>query len=90
MSSLKSIFKNLEKCGGKTDHLLIEKAYKFAEKAHASQKRLSGEPVIKHPLFVTEFLSKLCLDDVTISVALLHDVCEDTPYKISDIEDNFG
>lgn len=90
MSSLRSILKNLEKCEGKTDHLLIEKAYKFAEKAHTSQKRLSGEPVIKHPLFVAEFLSKLCLDDVTISAALLHDVCEDTSYKISNIEDNFG
>jgi len=90
MSSLKKILKNLEKCEGKTDHLLIEKAYKFAEKAHNGQKRLSGEPVIKHPLFVADFLSKLCLDDKTICSALLHDVCEDTPYKISDIQDNFG
>ena len=30
-------------------YLLVEKAYHFAEKAHAGQKRKSGEPYFIHP-----------------------------------------
>ena len=30
----------------------MEKAYRFAEEAHAGQKRKSGEPYFTHPCFV--------------------------------------
>ena len=36
---------------------IIEKAYKLAEKYHASQKRNSGEPYITHPLAVADILA---------------------------------
>ena len=38
---------------------LVEKAYHFAEKAHAGQLRKSGEPYFVHPLTVAGILAKL-------------------------------
>ena len=40
---------------------LVEKAYRFAEKAHAGQLRKSGEPYFVHPLTVAGILAKLML-----------------------------
>jgi len=57
---------------------LIKKAYDYAEKAHADQKRLSGEPYICHPLEVACIIADLSLDKDTVVAGLLHDVIEDT------------
>lgn len=56
---------------------LLRKAFEYAQKAHAGQKRLSGEPYIIHPLQVAKTLVELRLDAPTIAAALLHDVLED-------------
>lgn len=69
---------------------LVEKAYLFAEKAHRGQHRNSGEDYIQHPLEVAKILLELEMDEATIAAALLHDVVEDTPYTIEDIEREFG
>lgn len=69
---------------------LAEKAYYFAEKAHRGQLRNSGEDYIQHPLEVAKILLELEMDEATIAAALLHDVVEDTPYTIEDIEKEFG
>lgn len=69
---------------------LIKAAFELAEKAHRGQKRESGEPYIQHPLNVALALTKMNLDTETIAAALLHDVVEDTPYSIEDIEKQFG
>lgn len=69
---------------------LIKAAYEFAWRAHREQKRASGEPYIQHPLNVALMLTKMNLDTETIAAALLHDVAEDTPHTIKDIEDGFG
>ncbi len=69
---------------------LINKAYQFALKAHAGQKRLSGEPYITHPLGVAYILADLELDLITIIAALLHDVLEDTSCRYEEIEKEFG
>lgn len=68
----------------------IELAYDFAENAHSSQKRASGEPYISHPAQVAMILMDLNMDAATIQAGLLHDVIEDTPYEYSDIEEKFG
>lgn len=68
----------------------IERAYEFAEKAHSSQKRASGEPYISHPTQVALILMDLNMDAATIQAGLLHDVIEDTPYEYADIEREFG
>lgn len=85
------ILKNiLESPGGKINPKLIEKAYKFAEKAHAGQKRLSGEDYISHPLHVALFLTDLKMDPPTIAAGLLHDVLEDTKVSSEEIKKEFG
>ena len=70
---------------------IIERAYKFAKKAHSGVRRISGEPYIMHPLAVARIVVKeLGLGSTSICAALLHDVVEDTDYTAEDIEANFG
>lgn len=69
---------------------LIEKAYKFAKKAHNGQYRYSGEPYIVHPVEVAYILAELDLDLQTIAAGLLHDVIEDTEIGYDEIKDEFG
>ena len=81
----------IKKWGGTDENIkLIERAYEFAKKAHAGQKRLSGEPYIIHPLAVAENLADFTVDIPTLASALLHDVSEDTQYSINDIKKEFG
>ena len=56
---------------------LVEKAWKFAETAHAGQVRKSGEPYFIHPCFVASILTDLMIDPPTIAAGLLHDTVED-------------
>lgn len=52
----------------------------FAESAHAGQTRSTGEPYITHPRAVKAVLEDEFpepVDDVTLAIALLHDVLED-------------
>ena len=73
-----------------TDVSLIEKAYKFAVKAHGDQRRKSGEPYIIHPLWVAIILADLEMDKETIAAGMLHDVVEDTKFTEEDIRKEFG
>lgn len=72
------------------DRKLIEDAYFFAWRAHAGQFRNSGEAFIEHPLEVACILAELELDMTSIVAALLHDVVEDTPVTLEEIESRFG
>ena len=74
----------------KKDWPLINKAYCYAEKYHAGQKRESGDDYIIHPLTVAFILSTMHADADTICAALLHDVVEDTKATYNDIKKNFG
>ena len=69
---------------------LIEKAHKFAEKAHQGQKRESGADYIEHPLKVAYYLSELKLSPITVAAALLHDVVDDTEITFEEIKKEFG
>ncbi len=69
---------------------LIGRAYEFACRVHANQKRMSGEPYINHSIATAESLAKWGLDESTIAAGLLHDVVEDTPITADDIEKEFG
>ena len=68
----------------------ITKAYKFAEKAHGDQRRVSGIPYILHPTSVACILAELGMDTDAICAALLHDVVEDTPTTLEEVEKLFG
>ncbi len=69
---------------------LLRRAYQFAVRAHGSQKRISGEPYITHPLQVALILADLELDPETLAAAILHDVVEDTGVNLQEIEASFG
>jgi len=70
---------------------LIRDALDVAIDAHKDQYRKSGEPYIFHPLAVAKIAAeKIGLDSIGIASALLHDVVEDSKYKIEDIESRFG
>lgn len=75
----------------KVDTTLLELAYEFADKAHASQKRKSGEPYIQHSLHTAFLLTQIGADINTVIAGLLHDVPEDSEeYTLEDIKNNFG
>ena len=70
---------------------IIERAYRFARRAHAGVRRRSGEPYIMHPIAVAKIvISELGLGSTSICAALLHDVEEDTEYTRDDIAATFG
>ena len=65
-------------------------AYRFAAKAHEGQKRKSGEPYISHPVAVARILADMRMDAQAIAAAILHDVVEDTPTALDELEEEFG
>ncbi|MFT4037254.1 MAG: bifunctional (p)ppGpp synthetase/guanosine-3',5'-bis(diphosphate) 3'-pyrophosphohydrolase [Thermomicrobiales bacterium] len=69
---------------------LVERAARFAAEAHSADVRRSGEPYVIHPIAVASILARIQLDGETLAGALLHDVVEDTPVPLSQIEAEFG
>lgn len=84
------LFDAVQKRLGPEKANFIEKAYNIADKMHAGQKRLSGEPYIIHPMNVASVLDELGLDERAIAAGLLHDVVEDTSYNKEDMTREFG
>src|SRR3954466_1291678 len=72
------------------DRELLAHAYRFSERAHEGQKRLSGENYVSHCVEVARILADLQLDTVTVASGLIHDVVEDTAVTVDDIEAEFG
>lgn len=78
--------------------MFADQAYDLAEKAHAGQKRRNGDdyfaghvvPVYKRVLFICEdvFFSDQLVDEA-LSVALLHDVLEDTNVTVKQLQEIF-
>tara|TARA_E500000178_G_C16809980_1_gene656471 strand:+ start:63 stop:557 length:495 start_codon:yes stop_codon:yes gene_type:complete len=70
---------------------MLDEVLKFATKAHGNQKRkYTGEPYIVHPIAVSEIVQTVPHTDEMVAAALLHDVVEDTPVTIQEIETKFG
>jgi GTP pyrophosphokinase len=73
------------------DKKLIRKAFDVAVDAHKDQRRKSGEAYIFHPIAVAKIVaSDIGLGATSIAAALMHDVVEDTPITVKDIEKMFG
>ena len=69
----------------------IQKAFEFANNAHAGVRRKSGLPYIIHPLAVAKIVtSEIGLGVTSIISAILHDVVEDSDYTTEDIRHMFG
>lgn len=73
-----------------SDLEMVRLAYDFAKNAHQGQLRKSGDPYIVHPLTAAYLLAKMKIEVNIIVATLLHDVPEDTPVTLEDIEKNFG
>ena len=69
---------------------LIRKAYDYAYKKHFSQKRITGDDYITHPLNVAWILTDVNADGKAIAAALLHDTIEDSDSTYDDIKRLFG
>jgi guanosine-3',5'-bis(diphosphate) 3'-pyrophosphohydrolase len=76
-------FKNEEK-------KLLVRAFEIAKKAHQGQKRKSGEDYFTHPVEVAIILGQIFPDTPTLVASLLHDVPEDTPVTLGELEKEFG
>lgn len=69
----------------------LRRAFEYAREAHCTQKRKTGEPYILHPIAVARIAAtELDLDVNSVIAAFLHDVVEDTPHTIEEIEAEFG
>ena len=77
--SIEEIMARVEKAYDHEGALLCKHAYDFAAKAHADQKRKSGEPYIIHPVYVASILTEIMIDPPTIAAGFLHDTVEDCP-----------
>ena len=85
------VFMETEKRVSAEDMARIRAAFELARKAHAEQKRKSGEPYIIHPIAVATIVAtELKLGANPVIAAFLHDVVEDTDYTIDDIRQRFG
>ncbi len=75
----------------KADRKHIRMAYEIAVEAHSKQRRKSGEPYILHPIEVARICAEeIGLGPTAVISALLHDVVEDTPVTLEDIQSKFG
>lgn len=66
-------------------------AINFAAVAHDGQKRKAGAiPYISHPFAVGLILIQYGFPEDVAIAGILHDVVEDTPHTITEIEEKFG
>jgi GTP pyrophosphokinase len=72
------------------DRELIQRAFRVAEKAHAGQKRISGEPYINHLLAVAAILAEYSMPAEVVTAGLLHDTIEDTSLTAEDLRRDFS
>ncbi len=90
MTDIDQLLSKIKKYNPRADLKAIEKAYKTAQEYHGDQYRKSGEGYIRHPLEVASILADLQIDSITVTAALLHDVVEDTDFKLEEVEQKFG
>jgi (p)ppGpp synthase/HD superfamily hydrolase len=71
---------------------LLGRAYSFAEQWHGDQTRPAGEPYVTHLLETLEILvaEVRVTDNDVLAAGLLHDVVEDTPCTLTEVQEIFG
>ncbi len=69
----------------------FEQALRLAAVAHQGQfRRSSGVPYVEHAVAVAWILERAGFDEDVVIAGLLHDVVEDTPTTLAQIEQRFG
>lgn len=70
---------------------IVSEAIIFAVKAHDGMRRKKGNsPYILHPMEAAVIVGAMTDDQEVIAAAVLHDVVEDTPVTIEEVEARFG
>ncbi len=87
---LEPLLRTVRSAHPKADLSVVERAFETASKAHAGQKRKSGDPYITHPVAVASILAELGMTPPTLAAALLHDTVEDTDYRLETLRADFG
>ena len=73
------------------DREQMDRAFALANFSHRHQRRKSKEPYIFHPIAVARICAEeIGLGPTAICAALLHDVVEDTPVTMEELQDEFG
>lgn len=71
--------------------MIYQKALEFAAKAHAGQfRRYTNESYIEHPIRVAKMMEEAGFEERSLAVAVLHDVLEDCPVTVSEMQEAFG
>jgi GTP pyrophosphokinase len=83
---MKDLLKQIPHKFKPAEEALISKALEFATRAHAGQKRNSGEDFIVHPRAAAITLGKIFPDAETIAATILHDITEDTAVTPEELE----
>ena len=68
----------------------LRQALQYSISAHSEQVRKSGMPYAEHPVEVAKILAEYQMDTSTVIAGLLHDVVEDTPVTLPEIQSIFG
>ena len=85
------VFSVMEPRTSESDMERLRDAFALAKEAHAPQVRKTGEPYILHPIAVAYIVAgELNMDVNSVIAAFLHDVVEDTPHPIGEIQERFG
>jgi GTP pyrophosphokinase len=87
----RSLLKSMDGMMDELDQKNVRLAFERALEAHDGQRRKSGDPYILHPIEV----ARICIEEIGLGptaaiCALLHDVVEDTPVTLQDVEELFG
>jgi GTP diphosphokinase / guanosine-3',5'-bis(diphosphate) 3'-diphosphatase len=69
---------------------VVARAAEFSRRAHRGQKRASGDDYVAHCVEVATILGELHMDTASIAAGLIHDVVEDTPATLAEVEAEFG
>lgn len=89
MNDIKEIFYLLQNPSSE-DEALIQKAYYFAQKAHAGHIRNNKEPYFNHLFATAKNIAELGMGATTISAGFLHDTIEDVNVTPEEIRREFG
>ncbi|MGH9405195.1 MAG: RelA/SpoT family protein [Terriglobia bacterium] len=90
MVELEEVLRKVSRYRPAGDLGLVRRAYEFSAREHHSQKRVSGEPFVSHPLEVANILADMKLDLVCLAAGMLHDVVEDTAVTNEQVRSEFG
>jgi GTP pyrophosphokinase len=80
----------VQKSYSQPDIDLLRRAFALAESAHSGELRLTGHPVISHPITVAYRLAEMGLHMHVIVAGLLHDIVEDSDITVEDVQAQFG